>query len=289
MRYFPQLDRGSTIFEVLGVGQLFFSRDKERFEAVFYFRSVKDLKERTWSGFSIHVLLPIDAIRVLIPGSLWQNGIRISAHTYGGHWVDLSSYKITYVDAAHHLPPEEMHKRLLRAKCSRAEFLSHVNYVQFESEFVRTLIPCAELFRHYLCPSRAYANFVLSSEFQSWLPCILKGNGLFMPNGRSKFNENEIYATQLFSLSVDSVVSGVLPYKNLQVTSVSNSLMPFKRNMLLKFNMPLGSRAKLRVTGQTINPSRHDKRQLHSLIVEKIHESARVFFVQNSLQAGAIT
>lgn len=199
--------------------------------------------------------------------------------------MDLSGYKITYVDAAHHLPPEGMHKRLLRAKCSRAEFLSHINYVQFESEFVRIIIPCAELFRHYLCPSKTYANFVLSSEFQSWLACIYK-DGFLMPSGRSKFNENEIYSTRLFSLSVDSVVSGMLPYKNLQVTSVINSLMPFERNMLLKFKMPLGSRAKLRITGQTVNPSHHDKRQLHSLIVEKIHESARVFSVQNSLQAG---
>lgn len=290
MKYVPQLDRGSTILEVMGVGQLVLSRNKEGFEAVFYCRSVKDLKEKVWSGSSIYVTLPIDAIRVLIPGSLWQNGRRISAHTYGGHWVDLSSYDVTYVDAAHHLPPEEMNQRLLRAKCSRAEFLSHINYVRFESYFARILIPCAELFRHYLCPSKTYANFVLTSEFQSWLPRMHRGGGgLLMPSGRNKFSKNEISATQLLSLSVRSVASGVLPYKNLQVTSLNNSLMLSRKNMLLKFKMPFGSRAELRITGKTIKPSRNDKCQLHSLIVEKIHESTRVFSVQKSLQSEGLS
>ncbi|WP_325949497.1 hypothetical protein [Pseudomonas putida] len=296
MKYISQLDRGPMILEVVGVGQLVSSRSNDRFEAVFYCRSVRSLKEKVWSGSSIYVTLPMDAIRALIPGSLWQYGRRISAHTFGGHWIDLSNYEVAYVDAVHHLRPEEVRQRLLHAKCPRTEFLSHINYVQFEGPHAKVIIPCAELFRHYLCPSKPYANFVLTSEFQSWLPRMLSSSSsssssssFLMPAGRSKFSEKEISATALLSLSVSSVVSGVLPFKNLQVTSLNNSLITSRKNMLLKFMMPFGSHAELRVTGQTIKPSRQDKRQLHSLIVEKIHESAYAISPQNALQTEGLS
>lgn len=260
--------------EVLGVGQLFALSEKDGFGAAFHCRAVKDLKERVWASASVYVTLPVYAIRVLTPGSLWQYGRKISGNTYSGHWVNLSSYVVTYVDASLHLRPEEVRQRLQRAKCPKSEFLLHVNHIVFESLHARIVIPSAELFRHYLCPTKAYAIYALTYEFSPWLCRIMNRNNLSMPIGRSKFSEKEIFSTSFFSSSIEAVDSAALPYKTLQITNLNNTLMIFRKNMLLKFMMPFGNNVKLRVTGQTIEPDRRDKLQLHSLIVERIQESA---------------
>lgn len=277
MKYIAKLATDSLIWEVIAVGEIVQRHSADILNATFFFQSVIDIKTRLESKKYKFLQLPIEEIRHLIPGSLWKNGKRISAHTYGGHWINLDTYTTRQVSASKSCCPKDIInfleiKKRTKTK-AKVRMLSHITYIEFENDQTRVIIPCTEIFRHYMAPTAQYAKFAISHEFPSWISRVLKSQSISLPSNRKKLTENELLSTKLLSRTLDTIEAAQLPYKNLKLTHINNQSRSLKSNLLITTKIPTSGDTKLRVSGYGIDTFDNHSGGMYTFIVEKIHDS----------------
>lgn len=281
MNYIPELATDSLIWEVIGVGEIVQKHSSKTLNATFFFQSITDVKIRLESNNYKFLQLPIEKIRHLIPGSLWKNGKRISAHTYGGHWIKLDTYNVQQVSASKNYCPKDIlhHLEVTKNKKTnaKARILPHISYIQLENSEIRILIPCPEIFRHYMAPTAHFAKFAISQEFPAWISRAFETQTISLPSGRKKLTENELIRTKLLLNSPNTIEAAQLPHKNLKLTHINNRSKSQKNNLLITTKIPTTKNTKLRVSGYSIEASDKYSGGMYTFVVEKIHDSVHSF------------
>jgi hypothetical protein len=278
MKHIPKLATDSLIWEVIGIGEIIQRDSSKPVNATFFFQSITDIKIRLESNNYKYLQLPIEEIRHLIPGSLWKNGKRISAHTYGGHWISLDTYNAKQISASRNYCPKDIvrHLELKKNKNTntKARILPHISYIQLENTQTRILIPCSEIFRHYMAPTAHFAKFAISQEFPAWISRAFETQTISLPSGRKKLTENELTRTNLLLKSQNTVEAAHLPHKSLKLTHINNRSKSKKNNLLITTKIPDTKNTKLRVSGYSIDASDKHSDGMYTFVVEKIHDSA---------------
>lgn len=188
-----------------------------------------------------------------------------------GHLYDTTSIGLQeLLSERHNKFPRDKKRTKTKAK---VRMLSHITYIEFENDQTRVIIPCTEIFRHYMAPTAQYAKFAISHEFPSWISRVLKSQSISLPSNRKKLTENELLSTKLLSRTLDTIEAAQLPYKNLKLTHINNQSRSLKSNLLITTKIPTSGDTKLRVSGYGIDTFDNHSGGMYTFIVEKIHDS----------------
>ena len=162
------LAEDSAVWEILGVREVsFIDNDPASIRLEFFCFSGNNSggsAKRMVKSFS----LPFIALMKVRPGSLWQNGQKISINPRLRQTRYIFPKKSKLVICRKHLTTEQIKAKVSRSKNPHRSFMAFTNYVLCRGSHFTVRIPCAELIRHFLCPTQGFAKKMISGQFDTY-------------------------------------------------------------------------------------------------------------------------
>jgi len=221
MRFFEELSGDSHQWEILGVRKVSVSKHPEELLGEFFCISDKD--PMTGRAHRVKSFTsPIDNIRHFKAGSLWKDGKNISPPDLSRNNSFYQIYDTELVLAQEpHASTQEVIKRILDSNTPHRTFMSFTNHVKFSRRTSTGYIQCSEIVRHFMAPSKRFLRAVLNGTIDEHFRSAKENKpSIIMPNMTSK----ELLATESLSYNHEGLRSVRSPYKNLKLTTISNSM-----------------------------------------------------------------
>lgn len=232
MEFVQALAEDSEVWEILGVREVgFIGNDPKSVTLEFFCFTQKSKHSYKRKVKNFH--LPFIALIHIHPGSLWQHGRQISKnlrYKKSGTIYPCHSQLITCQDQ---LTTENVKDIITRSKFPYRSFINLSSYLLCKDPHDNILrIPCAEIIRHFLCPTLRFAKAIIHGEFD-----IFTNSNHSSYSGKALTSrENEV--TNFLQATPEGLRAARYPYKMLKTTRICNSINRQNSPLLLCALLP---------------------------------------------------
>ena len=176
--------------------------------------------------------LPFTALVHVLPGSAWQQGRQISKNLRWKQMRVIDPRRSKVIKCRKSYTSEDIKAKISRATNPHRSFMAMTNYLLCKGPFFKVRIPCTELIRHFLCPTKRYAKTIIKGEFDIYAdsshPCH--------PAAGLTFSESE--TTKFLLSSRRGIRAARHPYKMLKIDSILAAISRQRSPLLLSALLP---------------------------------------------------
>jgi len=251
------LAEDSAVWEILGVREVsFFDNGPESIALEFFCFSqdpINGLTERLVKSFH----LPFTALIHILPGSSWQHGRQISKNLRWRKMRIIDPRRSQIIKCRKHYTTEDIKAKISLASNPHRSFMALTNYVLCRGPFFKVRIPCAELIRHFMCPTKRYAKMIIKGEFGIYA----NSNHPYHPPAGLTHRESE--TTEFLLSSRRGLRAARYPYKMLKISRILTTTSRQHIPLLLSALLPTENEILIRMAAICDNNSDTLAIQLH--------------------------
>lgn len=232
MDFVQALAEDSAVWEILGVREVsFLSNDPASITLEFFCFSqdpIFGLSKRLVRSFH----LPFTALVQILPGSSWQHGRQINKNLRWRKMRVIDSRRSKIIKCRKSYTSEEIITKISRATNPHRSFMAMTNYILCKGSFFKVRIPCAELIRHFMCPTKRYAKAIIKGEFDIYA----NSNHPCHPAAGLTHRESE--TTEFLLSSRRGIRAARHPYKMLKIGRILSAISRQHSSLLLSALLP---------------------------------------------------
>lgn len=242
MEFVEALAEDADVWEILGVREVSFrGNDPKSVTLEFFCFSQKSKRSYKRKVKNFH--LPFFALMHIFPGSLWQHGRQISknirykkmATIYPCHSQEIVCHDL--------LTTEDIKSLISRSKSPHSSFIRLNSHLLCKDPHDRTVrLPCAEIIRHFLCPTRRFAKAIINGEFDIFTTPD------HADRSAASLMTNEIKVTKFLQSTPEGLRAARYPYKMLKTTRICNAINRQNSPVLLRALLPTWKEIRLRIS-----------------------------------------
>lgn len=193
--------------------------------------------------------LPLSALRYVKPGSIWRNGTRSSANVRVGQTRYIRPTKARLIICRKSYSTEEVIKKIARAKDPHLSFVKLTNHLFYRGSNFTVRIPCSEVIRHYLCPTKRYALAIMTGNFDNYTRPEKNAQDGF----KGGMHPSEAQTTEFLRSTPQGLRAARYPYKMLKISYIKrisartnaalllSSIFPTPLEVVIKMSARAGS------------------------------------------------
>lgn len=257
MEFVEALAEDSDVWEILGIREVSFRGDDPKSVTLEFFcfsQKSKHSYKRKVKNFH----LPFIALMHIHPGSLWQHGRQISKNIRYKKSATIYPCHSQLVVCRDPLTTEDINALVSRSKYPHSTFISVTSHLQCKDPHDRTVrISCAEIIRHFLCPTRRFAKAIINGEFDIFT------NPDHPDRSAASLKSNEIKVTKFLQSTPEGLRAARYPYKMLKITRIYNTINRQHSPVLLCALLPTWKEINIRMSVYCDDGSGTNVVQLH--------------------------
>lgn len=232
MDFIQALAEDSAVWEILGVREVRFLDNNPSSIALEFFCFSRDPILGPCKCLVRSFYLPFTALVQVLPGSSWQHGRQITKSLRWKKMRVIDPRRSQIIKCRKSYTSEEIKTKISRADNPHRAFMGMTNYVLCRGSFFKVRIPCAELIRHFLCPTKRYAKAIITGEFDIYA----NSNHPYHPTAGLTLRESE--TTELLLSSRRGIRAARYPYKMLKIGRIINATNHQHSPLLLSALLP---------------------------------------------------
>lgn len=256
------LAEDSAVWEILGVREVsFIDNDPESLNLEFFCFSQDSMlgpSKRLVRSFH----LPFTALVHVLPGSLWQNGRQISKNLRWRKMRIIDPRRSQIIKCRKTYATEEIKSKISSASNPHRSFMALTNYVLCKGAFFKVRIPCAELIRHFMCPTKRYAKTIIRGEFDIY------ANSNHPRHPAAGLTSRESKTTEFLLSSRRGIRAARYPYKMLKIGGILAAMSRQDFPLLLSALLPTENEILIRMAATCDDNS--------DTLAVQLHRSTRV-------------
>ncbi|WP_322359770.1 hypothetical protein [Pseudomonas sichuanensis] len=232
MRFIPQLADDPFTWEILGFREVS-PIDSDPAELCLQTFCMSDDARPQRSRRRVKVIsLSICAIKYVKPGSRWKNGKRLNHELGFIRSFHFESAKARLITCKKIYSTEEIVQKISNARYPHTAFTRYINHILHKRYGVTTRIPCSEIIRRYLFPTKRYGTSIISGNFDSVAAINNEAHSTRAASPPEKI------ATQYLKSSPEGLRAARHPFKTLQISHINNFAKREYRPLLLSATFP---------------------------------------------------
>lgn len=257
MDFVQALAEDSAVWEILGVREVrFIDNDPASITLEFFCFSQDSIFGQTKRLVrSFH--LPFTALIHVLPGSSWQHGRQISKNLRWSKMRVIDPRRSQIIKCRKNYTTEDIKSKISRASNPHKSFMTLTNYVLCKGSFFKVRIPCAELFRHFMCPTKRYAKAIITGEFDIY------ANSNHPCHPVAGLTPRESETTEFLLSSRRGIRAARYPYKMLKLGKILTAMTHQQSSLILSALLPTESEILIRMAATCDGKSDTLAIQLH--------------------------
>lgn len=257
VNFVQALAEDSAVWEILGVREVSFIDNDPASITLEFFCFSKDpiLGSSKRLVRSFH--LPFTALVHVLPGSSWQHGRQISKNLQWKKMRIIDPLRSQIIKCRKTYTTEDIKSKISSANNPYRSFMALTNYVLCNGSFFKIRIPCAELIRHFMCPTKRYAKTIIKGEFDIYA----NSNHPLHPAAGLTPRESE--TTEFLLSSRRGIRAARYPYKMLKLGRILTAMSRQHSPLLLSALLPTENEILIRMAATCDDESDTLAVQLH--------------------------